>query len=409
MPDFKIESLLQKTIGLKVTSIGKATLDRSVQRRMKALSINDKKAYVEKLNSSVLELKELIEEVIIPETWFFRDQEPFKAITQFLVAQWLPKHKNNLFRVLSAPCSTGEEPYSVTMTLLGSGWPADKFSIHGVDISNRSIARAKKGVYTEHSFRGTDLSYRGKFFKKDKKIFILNKNICEMVHFHTGNILNSTFMEGLGLFDVIFLRNVLIYFDELARHQAIATLYKILADDGILFVGHAEANLFNNSPFTPAPYSQAFAFHKKTKREPGTKAGVERTFPTKIPPESRTPMVKRPSPFQKKSKNNQLDLKVARQLADKGELQKATKICKTYLDQHGPSAQAYFLLGIIHDASDDTIQAEKLFRKALYLNPNHEESLIFLSFFAEQTGDITEAKNLKQRIARLKDTTAPHS
>jgi len=70
MPDFEIESLLQKTIGLKVTSIGKATLDRSVQRRMKALSINDKKTYVEKLDSSVLELKELIEEVIIPETWF---------------------------------------------------------------------------------------------------------------------------------------------------------------------------------------------------------------------------------------------------------------------------------------------------------------------------------------------------
>ena len=409
MPDFEIESLLQKTIGLKVTSIGKATLDRSVQRRMKALSINDKKAYVEKLDSSVLELKELIEEVIIPETWFFRDQEPFKAITQFLVAQWLPKHKNNLFRVLSAPCSTGEEPYSVTMTLLGSGWPADKFSIHGVDISNRSIARAKKGVYTEHSFRGTEHSCRGRFFKKDKKSFILNKNIREMVHFHTGNILNSTFMEGLGLFDVIFFRNVLIYFDELARQQAITTLYKILADDGILFVGHAEANLFNNSPFTPTPYSHAFAFRKKTKQGLRAKTEVERILPTKIPPKSRTPMVKRPFHFQKKSKNNQPDLKVARQLADKGELQKATKICEAYLDQHGPSAQAYFLLGIIRDAVDDAIQAKKLFRKTLYLDPNHEEALFLLSLLAEQTGDVTEAKNLKQRIARLKDNTVPHS
>jgi chemotaxis protein methyltransferase WspC len=409
MPDFEIESLLQKTIGLKVTSIGKATLDRSVQRRMKALSINDKKTYVEKLDSSVLELKELIEEVIIPETWFFRDQEPFKAITQFLVAQWLPKHKNNLFRVLSAPCSTGEEPYSVTMTLLGSGWPADKFSIHGVDISNRSIARAKKGVYTEHSFRGTEVSSRVRFFKKDKKSFILKKNIREMVHFHTGNILNNTFMEGLGLFDVIFFRNVLIYFDELARQQAITTLYKILADDGILFVGHAEANLFNNSPFTPAPYSQAFAFRKKTKQGLRAKTEVERILPTKIPPKSRTPTVKRPSNFQKKSKNNQPDLKVARQLADKGELQKATKICEAYLDQHGPSAQAYFLLGIIRDAVDDAIQAEKLFRKTLYLDPNHEEALFLLSLLAEQTGDVTEAKNLKQRIARLKDNTVPHS
>ena len=264
MADFEIESLLQKAIGLKVTSIGRATLDRSVQRRMKALSITDKDTYVKKLNSSILELRELIEEVIIPETWFFRDQGPFKAMTQFLVTQWAPKHNNNLLRVLSAPCSTGEEPYSLCMTLLESGLPSDKFTIHGIDISHRSIARAKKGIYKEHSFRGADLSYQSKFFKQNDKSYILNDKVRDRVHFRIGNVLNRAFMEGLGLFDVIFFRNVLIYFDALSRHQAIATLFKILADDGILFVGHAEATLFNNSPFTPANYPQAFAFHKKT-------------------------------------------------------------------------------------------------------------------------------------------------
>jgi len=409
MPDFEIESLLQKTIGLKVTSIGKVTLDRSVQKRMKALSINNKKEYVEKLNSSIQELRELIEEVIIPETWFFRDQVPFKIIPQFLVTQWIPNHKNSLFRVLSAPCSSGEEPYSMTMTLLDAGLPADKFSIHGVDISNRSIARAQKGVYTKHSFRGNNINYRERFFKKDNNFFIINKDVREMVHFHTGNVLNSTFMEGLGFFDVIFFRNVLIYFNERARHQAIATLYKILADDGILFVGHAEANLFNNSPFTPAPYSQAFAFYKKTRPEMEAKPGVEKNLPPKTPPKSRTPIIKKLYPFQEKTGGNQLDLKTARELADKGELQKATKICEAFLDQHGPSATAYFLLGIIHDATDDIIQAEKLFRKALYLDPYHEEALFFLSLFAEQTGDVREAENLKQRIARLKDNTSQHS
>ena len=137
MADFEIEALLQKVMGLKVTSIGKSTLDRSVQRRMKALSINNNDAYAEKLKSSALELKELIEEVVILETWFFRDREPFKAMSQFFINQWHPKHRNNIFRVLSSPCSTGEEPYSLTMTLLDSGWPADKFTVHGVDISRR--------------------------------------------------------------------------------------------------------------------------------------------------------------------------------------------------------------------------------------------------------------------------------
>ena len=205
MADFEIEALLQKVMGLKVTSIGKSTLDRSVQRRMKALSISDKDLYVKNLNSSPLELKELIEEVVIPETWFFRDHEPFKAMTQFFLTKWAPKHTDkNLFRVLSSPCSTGEEPYSLTMTLLDCGLPSDKFTIHGVDISHRSIARAKAGVYTENSFRGIDRSYQSKYFKKSYKSYILKDNIREKVHFHPGNVLNRPFMEGLGLFDVIF-------------------------------------------------------------------------------------------------------------------------------------------------------------------------------------------------------------
>ena len=405
MADFEIEALLQKVMGLKVTSIGKSTLDRSVQRRMKALSINNNDAYVDRLKSSHLELKELIEEVIIPETWFFRDREPFKAMSQFFINQWHPKHRNNLFRVLSSPCSTGEEPYSLTMTLLDSGWPADKFTVHGVDISHRSIAKAKKGLYTEHSFRGSDLSYQSKFFKKNKKIYTLNKNVRDKVHFHTGNVLNRAFMEGLGMFDVIFFRNVLIYFDALSRHQTIATLYKILSDDGILFVGHAETNLFNNSPFTPAPYSQAFAFHKKTKQDIKVVA-KESEEASKSHRKRKTSFTKRLFPFQKKPKAEQPDLQVARDFADKGDFLKATDICEEYLDQCGPSAQAFFLLGIIRDAVDDIGQAKKLFRKALYLDPNHEETLFFLSILAEKTGDLTEAEKLKQRIRRLKNNTA---
>jgi len=265
MTDLEIEALLQKTMGLKVASIGKAALNRSIQRRMKALSIDDKAAYCKKLKSSNLELKELIEEVVIPETWFFRDPKTFQAMSQYLKTQWSPKHKNSFLKVLSVPCSTGEEPYSLTMSLLSSGWPAEKFAVHAVDISSRSIALAKKGLYSEHSFRDSDLAYRTLYFQKSPRYYTLNKNIRDKVHFHTGNILNRAFLCGLGQFDIIFFRNVLIYFDTHSRHQALVTLDQILANDGILFVGHAETNLFSNSPFIPAPFTQAYAFLKKSK------------------------------------------------------------------------------------------------------------------------------------------------
>ena len=399
MSDFAIEALLQKTMGLKVTSIGKTTVDRSVQGRMKALSIDNKSDYLEKLKSSAVELRELIEEIVIPETWFFRDNEPFKALNRYLVSEWLPRHKDNILRILSVPCSTGEEPYSITMSLLGSGFPADKFTVHAVDISRRSLQRAREVLYTEHSFREKDRSYRSQYFQKTEKNYVLNKAVRKKVHFHNGNILNHLFMEGLGSFDIIFCRNVLIYFDALSRHQAIKTLNEILSDDGILFVGHAETNLYVNSVFTPTPFSQAFAFYKKPKETNNSNSVSVDPLRTR----QKIAAAKHPYPSQRRETGkNEPDLVVARQLADKGELADATRICEAYLDRYGPSAQAFFLLGIINDAADSISQAEKLFRKAVYLNPNHEEALVFLSLLAEKRGDVNEAKALQERINRLK-------
>jgi chemotaxis protein methyltransferase WspC len=405
MADSEIEAFLQKAMGLQVSSIGKASLDRSVQKRMKALSIDESGAYVEKIKSSALELKKLIEEVVIPETYFFRDRKPFRAMIQYLVNHWGPKRNNSILKVLSAPCSTGEEPYSLAMCLLNSGFPAEKFTVHAVDISSRFIAKAKKGIYSNNSFRGSDLAFRSQYFKKDQKYYILNKKIRDKVHFHTGNVLNRCFMEGLGLFDVIFFRNVLIYFDAHSRQQSIIMLHKILANDGILFVGHAEANLFSDSPFRPAPFTQAFAFHKQTNQQ----LIPEAQPPVHVDPiqaKRKTCHGKPLSTSQKKTQKEKPDLALVRKLADKGELEKARTICEKYLDQYGPSFQAFFLLGIIYETTSDVKQAEKLYRKALYLEPNHKEVLMFLALLVEKTGNAKEAKSLKKRLARLQDKTS---
>ena len=406
MADLEIEELLQKTIGLKVTSIGKPTLDRAVRNRMKALSLTDKDTYVYKLKSSSFELRDLIEEVVIPETWFFRDREPFRAMTQYLVNQWLPKYNNSLFKVLSVPCSTGEEPYSIAMSLLSSSWPSEKFTVHAVDISHRSVTRAKQGIYAEHSFRGSDLAYRSQYFQKKPKHYVIKNHIREKVHFHTGNILNEAFMKGLGLFNVIFSRNVLIYLDLDSRKKALKSLYEILHDDGILFVGHAEANLLSNFPFIPAPFPRAFAFFKKPQKEliAGQK---QRTAGGTLPVKNKTSFTKQIYSSHKEKEKKLPDLGLARKLANKGELKSAKIICQDYLDQCGPSAQAFFLLGLIHDAANDVVEAEKLFRKALYLDPLHEEALVFLALLTEKAGNIAEARTLKKRLERLQGKKIP--
>ena len=305
MVDFEIEALLRNTIGLKITSLGRATLDRSVQKRMQALTIADKRSYLKKLKSSALELKELIEDVVIPETWFFRDHAAFIAMNRYLVSRWAQKHENGFLKVLSVPCSTGEEPYSLAMSLLSSGWPAEKFVIHAVDISSRAIAKAKEGIYAEHSFRGTDLAYKTQYFQKKPQYYILNKNVRDKVHFHTGNVLHRACLEGLGPFDIIFFRNILIYFDTFARQQAIATLNKILNDAGILFVGHAETSLFSNSPFTPAPFRHAYAFYKKATQQLGAE---NRKFPAALPASGQADLAGKilQAPLYSKNANNRI-------------------------------------------------------------------------------------------------------
>jgi len=405
MADFEIAALLQKTIGLKINSIGKPILNRAVLRRMKALSLTDVDVYADRLKSSAHELHFLIEEVVIPETWFFRDAAPFKAMTKHLINQWIPQNKDGLFKVLSVPCSTGEEPYSIAMTLLGSGWPAEKFTIHAVDISHRAIARAKEARYGEHSFRGGELAYRSRYFFKNPKHYTLKNQVRERVHFHTGNILNASFMKGLGIFDVIFSRNILIYFDSHSRKLAIDTLYNVLHDDGILIVGHAEANLLSSYPFAPAPFPQAFAFYKKP-RQPAKPAVKKQAEIAKNIAENKIPQVKYLLPKQQEPQKKPPDLEMARKLADKGELRDAGLICRKYLDRYGPSPQAFFLLGIIHDAANDISGAEKFFRRALYLDPKHEEALIFLSLLTEKTGNIAETRTLKKRLERLQTETS---
>lgn len=399
MLDLEIEELLQKTIGLKVNAIGKPTVDRAVRNRMNALSLTDKDTFVKKLKSSQVELRFLIEEVVIPETWFFRDREPFRAMTQYLISRWSPKNNNSLFKVLSVPCSTGEEPYSIAMSLLGSNWPPEKFTVHAADISHRAITKAKQGIYSEHSFRGTDLAYRSQYFQKNSTHYVLKKSVREKIHFHTGNILNDAFMKGLGIFDVIFSRNVLIYFDPNSRKKAVDILYEILHEDGILIVGHAEANLLSSFPFIPAPFPQAFAFYKK----PGSQliTSPKKTAAATAPLKKKAFIPKRIHSSHEDMKKKSPDLGLALNLANKGKLKAAKIICQEYLDQCGPTAQAFFLLGIIYDAANDVNRAEKLFRQALFLDPNHEEALIFLTLLTEKAGYISEARTLKKRLERL--------
>jgi chemotaxis protein methyltransferase WspC len=416
-----IAELLEQSIGLTVRSIGASTFIRALNNRKRLLGIDDDEAYLEKLIASYMELRSLVEEVVIPETWFFRDQEPFSYLKEYVVNS-TKDLSVDIFRILSLPCSTGEEPYSIAMTLLEAGLKPASFYIDGVDVSGRALAVARRGLYRSNSFRTKNMIFRDNFFHQTQEGYSLNAMVREKVRFLQGNILQPGFLDSLGRYDVVFCRNILIYFNKDSQKQAIKSLYDLLVPQGLLFTGHSEASLFMDTRFVPVAHSRAFAFHKKTQmgtatwkselsadqklKEQNTEMPSRVTFGAVVPARShsqRSGFVKATSQEPRKINQEQEEFIHVQKMADAGDIEEAALLSEKYLRQYGPSAKWYYLLGVIRDSQGKTEEALKFFRKAVYLDPENVESLIQLSLLAERAGNMDTAENYKRRARKIQE------
>ncbi len=410
----EIETLLAQTIGLDAASVGLATIERAVQLRMAGCGLKDQSSYLQRVLSSTEELQELVEAVVVSETWFFRDQEAFAALGQFVIHEWLPARSTNKLRLLSIPCATGEEAYSMAMTLDGIGLPADRFEIVAVDISERALERARKAIYSRNSFRGRDLDFQNRYFESGPHGCHLSDGIRRRVLFQQGNLLGPDFLPGSPPFHFIFCRNLLIYLDLSAQMRAVQTLKRLLAPEGLIFVGPAEAALMLNHNLVSARRPLAFAFRQGTALPQKQPAETRMARLARMPIMTPAPVLKAKAHLktQRISRTRSLsvlsgkmgvDLKMAGQLADEGRLPEAVTVCENYLKRHPSSVEALYLLGVIYDATGNREKAREYYRKALYLNPEHYESLMHLAYAAEKEGDAATAQNLRARARRVKE------
>lgn len=432
-----IEALLKDKIGLAASIIGSQEIARAVEKRKLACALPDLQTYLHRLQTSTQELEELIELVIVPETWFFRDGEPFTFLGRYVTSEWLPTQSYRTLRLLSLPCSSGEEPYSIAMTLLDAGLTPNQFRIDAVDISKKSLLKARRAVYSRHSFRGNNIEFRERYFTKTGDEYYLCERVKNAVNFMHGNLLEPNFLISNQPYDVIFCRNVLIYFHNSAREQSLRNLYQLLNPQGLLFVGHAETGQLPTSQFDAVRHSFAFAYRKKDKKSDKSqsiektkipnnqlkdapklklgefqklsKQGVRNSQPFKTqPPPRKTQSSIKDSLEKTKSSSTQnstqpppLNLASVRRLADQGQLSEAAILGETYLKQNTASVEAYVLLGQVYQAMELEQQAEQCFQKAIYLEPNHYDALVHLTLLKEQRGDVAKASVLRQRIQRL--------
>ncbi len=387
-----LESILKEAMGLNTSSVSSTSLKHALARRMRCLEMDNTLHYVNLIKTSSQELNELIEEVTVHETWFFRDDAPFLALRDY-ATHFIKKHKDQTLKLLSIPCSTGEEPYSLAMTLIDAGVPSHAFSIDAVDISRRSLALAQKGIFRSHSFRGAQAQQHQRYFSKTKQGYALDKSIKDLVKFHRGNLIHLTSPLTTTTYQVIFCRNLLIYLDTSFHQQTINTFNALLADNGLLVVGHAEAGIFSNSLFTPAPYPKAFAFQKKdtyplVKLPLGPfSIGAPAAMPPSLP--WATDAVANTLTGPKNKTISALEPERSSRHPEPSSCDQAIRACEEQIQTDGSSAEIFYQLATLFEQKSEWQTAITMLKKACYLDPNYLDAIDRLAAIYQRLGDET--------------------
>ena len=402
------QTLLRRATGL---SVSKSVAERAVGQRMEQTGFADSEAYLQAITPA--EMTQLIELVVVPESWLFRDPQAFYATVELVQERWA---RGRATRILSIPCAGGEEPYSMAMALRDGGVPKQAFSIDAYDLSPGCIERAQAGIYGRNAFRAQDVAFRERYFTHlaDDAYRIIDA-LREQVTFRQGNLLQFDTATYKKHYDVIFCRNLLIYFDKPTTRAAIANLSALLADDGMLLAGYAEVPSFCQNGFAPLQFRQAFAL-KKEATPPAAVIQVAALPPARalrsVPPAPRPaparatpaplPAAPRPRPVPVQTPPAPTDLLAeARLLADRGLLREAGEKCHAHLARVPEAAEAYFMLGIINELAGKMDLADDYWRRCIYLQPDHYEALCHLALLAERNGNHTAATTLKARAARI--------
>lgn len=403
------EQLLTRWIGLDPDTIGQAAIARAVRIRMEALGLDSPAAALEQAAGDFAERDRLIEEVVVGESWFFRDPQVFAFVCRFAAARAALPGRGPI-RILCVPCAGGEEPYSMAMGLLDAGLEPEQFAIDAVDISVAALERARAARYSANAFRNADLAFRDRWFRRDGSAAILDERVRGLVQFTRANILDEAFVaealaSGRGPYDVVFCRNLLIYLTPEARTRVVGSLDRLTSAEGLLVLGAAEPPIIKGD-WIPAGDHSVFALRRGV-HAPRQAASLRPPTRTK-PPRPAPPRPSRPAPTASPPEAVPVPgatledvLREAGSLANARRFSSALALCEAHAREVGPAPELFFLMGILHQSAGDPDRAEACFHKTLYLDATHDEALLALALLAAQRGDAVMAETYRQSAARI--------
>jgi len=256
--DFRlIRDLIYGHCGLFFDYDSKYLLEKRLARRLVLHQLAGYKDYYHFLKynrKKDQELSDIMDVLTTNETYFFREAFQLKAFTDEILPE-LKKAKEKqgvrTLRIWSAGCSSGEEPYTIAMLLLELGVCRDwRVEIIGTDICHKVLQQARKAVYGRSSFRTTEEQYIKRFFVEQDGSFRVADQVKELVTISHLNLFDQGRLAMLGRMDVIFCRNVIIYFDQMAKKRVIESFHRTLADGGFLLLGHSESLMNISTAFS---------------------------------------------------------------------------------------------------------------------------------------------------------------
>lgn len=265
-----LRDLVYSHCGLWFDDQNEYLLEKRLSRRLAAHQLKSYREYYQFLRFNRKrehELEEIMDLLTTNETYFFREEYQLKAFAEEIIPEFCAaKGTKDLrrIRVWSAGCSTGEEPYTIAMLLLEMDCLRDwKIEIIGTDISQRVLQHARRGIYGMSAFRSTDDYFRRKYFEQQQDgSYRVMDNVRKLVTISHLNLLDSTRMRMLGSFDLIFCRNVIIYFDQAAKKKVVESFHQVLRESGYLMLGHSESLMNLTTLFTLRHFKNDMVYQK---------------------------------------------------------------------------------------------------------------------------------------------------
>lgn len=367
----EIAALISAKMGLYFPEERWPDLIQGLARAGHSLGFKETHSYARWLftqNLSSGQIEVLANYLTVGETYFLREPKYFEFLGQEILPKFLMRETH--LRIWSAGCCTGEEAYSLAITCLGA-MPQQHFSVLATDLNPEFLRKARIGLYSEWSFRGTPFWFRESFFTKtpDKK-FLISPNVKSLVHFETLNLiqdLDPIPTYYLNSLDIIFCRNVLMYFTQEQQKKVAMTFHDCLVENGILMVSPAEASVDLFSMFTPEQKGEIIFFRKKTNQKL-----LERSLELKNAV-FQSPIADFSFSTIKIDTSKNTDesfLSLARYYANQGQLEKAQHWCTRAISSGRTNLSAYFLNATIYQESGRLLDAIEEFLKVLYLDPD---------------------------------------